>query len=399
MPPAPVEFFVASAASGAATLLGNPFEVAKTRLQLQRTGGGAAASAAAAGAAAAAAAPPAPRYRHSLHAIWHIARAEGLRRGLYAGFGAFAAYRVAMNGARIGLYEPTKAALLRQSELGQLGPFGQLLLPPGGGVRLDVLAAVPTGALGAVLGNPFQVVKTRMMHVGTRPPPEPAELPPARRPQPPLSMLGTAARVLRTEGPAAFALGLGAAVPRVVVGSTSQLVTYDALKRRFAGRRPTDGGGGGGGGGGRPRWWEHAVCAVAASGVSTTCFCPFDMASTRMYARHDFLLLLLTHSLLLLLHSFPAHSSTCCNTPGTRAPRRARRSGAPGTAWRKRCGRRASSRCSAGGWRCLRGTRPCPRRRWCSGRRCASRRMCSGRSKRTLKRIECQTRVQCDRSD
>ena len=296
MPPAPVEFFVASAASGAATLLGNPFEVAKTRLQLQRTGGGAAASAAAAaGAAAAAAAPPAPRYRHSLHAIWHIARAEGLRRGLYAGFGAFAAYRVAMNGARIGLYEPTKAALLRQSELGQLGPFGQLLLPPGGGVRLDVLAAVPTGALGAVLGNPFQVVKTRMMHVGM-PLPEPAELPPARRPQPPLSMLGTAARVLRTEGPAAFALGLGAAVPRVVVGSTSQLVTYDALKRRFAGRRPTDGGGGGGGGVGRPRLWEHAVCAVAASGVSTTCFCPFDMASTRMYARHDVLLLLLTHS-------------------------------------------------------------------------------------------------------
>jgi hypothetical protein len=65
----------------------------------------------------------------------------------------------------------------------------------------------------------------------------------------------------------------------------------------------------------------------------------------------------------------------------TRAPRHTRRSGAPGTAWRKRCRRRASSRCSAGGWRCLRGTRPCPRRRWCSGRRCASRRMCSGRSR------------------
>ena len=173
MAPAPVEFFVASAASGAATLLGNPFEVAKTRLQLQRNGGAAVSLRAAAAAA--------PRYRHSLHAIWHIARAEGLRRGLYAGFGAFAAYRVAMNGARIGLYEPTKAALLRQSELGQMVLLGQL--PPGGGVRLDVLAAVPTGALGAVLGNPFQVVKTRMMHITL--PSEPAELP-ARRHQQPL---------------------------------------------------------------------------------------------------------------------------------------------------------------------------------------------------------------------
>ena len=62
----------AATASGVATAIANPFEVAKTRLQLQ-------------GANAASAV----RYRGSVHAVVAMLRHEGLA-GAYRGFGAFA---------------------------------------------------------------------------------------------------------------------------------------------------------------------------------------------------------------------------------------------------------------------------------------------------------------------
>ena len=127
----------AATASGVATVIANPFEVAKTRLQLQ-------------GANAASAV----RYRGSVHAVVAMLRHEGLA-GAYRGFGAFAGYRVAMNGTRLGLYWPVKQRLRARF------PADRHRL------AVDVAAASCTGAVGACAGNPFQVIKTQcMMHGG-----------------------------------------------------------------------------------------------------------------------------------------------------------------------------------------------------------------------------------------
>lgn len=80
----PIEMATASLASGLATVVANPFEIAKTRLQVQLGlpgSGGASGSS------------TTPRYTGSVHAVREIARTEGVA-GLYKGFGGFAGYRV-----------------------------------------------------------------------------------------------------------------------------------------------------------------------------------------------------------------------------------------------------------------------------------------------------------------
>ena len=132
---------------------------------------------------------------------------------------AFACYRVAMNGARIGLYEPTKRAL--RTTFPWLAGSGGLA----SSMRLDLAAAVPTGMVGAVLGNPFQVIKTRTMAAQAAAP-SAAAIPP--------SFVRTAIAILRAEGPAAFALGLSAAVPRVIVGRYLRFALARVLLARCA---------------------------------------------------------------------------------------------------------------------------------------------------------------------
>lgn len=79
-----VEMSTASAASGLATIVANPFEIAKTRLQVQRGLGGDSLSVFGKRSSS-------PRYTGSVHAIREIWRVEGFG-GLYKGFGGFAGY-------------------------------------------------------------------------------------------------------------------------------------------------------------------------------------------------------------------------------------------------------------------------------------------------------------------
>ena len=140
----------AAAASGIATIVANPFEVAKTRLQLQRNCNDIACPAAPNSASL-------PRYRGSIHAIVTIGRTEGIR-GWYRGVVGFAGYRIAMNGPRLGLFHPAKR-LLR----GRSAPPALRSLPDEFHV---VIASAATGFVGSVFGNPFNVVKARCMTVG-----------------------------------------------------------------------------------------------------------------------------------------------------------------------------------------------------------------------------------------
>jgi len=134
-------FLASSLSACAACLFTNPMEVIKTRLQLD--GEGAAASAAAAAARA-------PRqYSGIADALRKIAAQEGAR-GLQAGLAGALAYQVAMNGVRLGLYAPVQRALVRATGADPAS------------VLLKATAAAFSGALGATLGSPLYMIKSRL---------------------------------------------------------------------------------------------------------------------------------------------------------------------------------------------------------------------------------------------
>ena len=125
--------FAASSLSACmACIFTNPMEVVKTRLQLDGEGGAAA-----------------RQYRGIADAFRTIARREGLR-GLQAGLSGALGYQVAMNGVRLGLYEPIQRAL------------GGATGADPASVLLKAASAALSGALGATLGSPIYMIKSRL---------------------------------------------------------------------------------------------------------------------------------------------------------------------------------------------------------------------------------------------
>lgn len=89
------------------------------------------------------------QYRGIFHALTTIARLEGVR-GLQAGLWGALAYQLFMNGTRLGLYDPIQRALRRASGADE------------GSVLLKAASAATSGAIGATLGSPIYMVKSRL---------------------------------------------------------------------------------------------------------------------------------------------------------------------------------------------------------------------------------------------
>jgi solute carrier family 25 protein 34/35 len=205
----------------------------------------------------------------------HIGKTEGII-AFYKGFSAFAGYRVFMNAPRLGLYEPLRARLKAEfPEAASQSP-----------IAVDGIAGGLTGAIGACFGNPFNVIKTRCMMVhagscgtdggGAASGAERGSVSAAGRASS-NGLVAVARRIAAEEGFAGFMLGLSAGIPRVMVGSSSQLATYDYVKRALANVAMVAPGPNGEGG-----WRVHGLASLVASAVSTTCFCPFDVISSRL---------------------------------------------------------------------------------------------------------------------
>lgn len=131
------------AACGAVTFT-NPIELIKTRMQLQ---GELSANA------------NAPKlYKNPLQALVVIFKNEGLR-GLQQGLLCGYIYQIGLNGCRIGFYEPSRKALTKVLHPAQynddVSRIPQNLL-------INVLAGFVSGSAGAVISNPFFLIKTRM---------------------------------------------------------------------------------------------------------------------------------------------------------------------------------------------------------------------------------------------
>lgn len=225
-----ISFFAGGLALCGAVTFTNPLEVIKTRLQLQGE-----------------LARDAPRlYNGTFHGLKVVYQREGLR-ALQKGLGCAYIYQICLNGCRLGLYEPTRQVIA--SLIGE-------------GLPLAMLAGTVTGAAGAISGNPFFLIKTRMQsyggaavaHVGT---------------QTRYTLLVHALLLIaKTEGLGGWYRGVNAAIIRTGAGSSVQLPIYNTAKRLLG--------------------FEDGpvlhLCASMCSGLGVAVVMnPFDVVLTRLY--------------------------------------------------------------------------------------------------------------------
>ncbi|ETV89097.1 hypothetical protein H257_00474 [Aphanomyces astaci] len=232
-------FVIAAAATSLATIGSNPMEVVKTRMQLQ-------------GELAARGAPIV--YRNSFHAFYTICRLEGIagiQRGLVAGM----FYQSFMNGARLGFFEQL------QQVYGATDP-NHYSFP-----LRNMAAGATSGALGAIMGSPFFLVKARLQA-------QSSAVSAINAQYHYKGTLDAIRQIIAKDGVLGLYRGVNGAVPRVAVGSAAQLSTYASSKHLVLSTGLLE---------------DGILCHLAASLVTglavTTAMNPFDVVSTRLYSQ------------------------------------------------------------------------------------------------------------------
>jgi len=151
-------------------------------------------------------------YNGPLHGLKVIIRNEGIR-GVYSGFGAGSAYQLLLNGSRIGFYEPIRSNLTsflytdanKQS-------FG-----------ISVFSGPLSGVIGAMLGSPFFLVKTRMQTY--------SKVAPMGTQHVYTSTWNGLKKIYRSEGLKGLYRGCDAAIVRTGIGSSAKLPCYYAAQK------------------------------------------------------------------------------------------------------------------------------------------------------------------------
>ncbi|ORY04939.1 mitochondrial carrier [Basidiobolus meristosporus CBS 931.73] len=225
-------------ATCAAVTFSNPWEVVKTRLQLQ-------------GELTSKKNPTSLRpYNNSFSALVVIFRTEGIR-GLQKGLGPAYCYQIAMNGTRFTLYEPFKELFNNT-------------LSTGDAMSTAVIAGAASGVCAAAVSSPLYLVKTRMQSYS------------------PANAIGYQhyykntysglSQIFRQEGIRGLFRGVDAAMIRTSVGSAAQLSTYDKCKQAIL-RSP----------GSEDGFYTHCLASMITSIFVCLVMNPFDVVSTRMY--------------------------------------------------------------------------------------------------------------------
>ena len=169
-----------------------------------------------------------------------IAAEEGVT-AFWKGIGAAWMREASYTSLRLGLYGPIKHAMGVKSN---------------SSFFLKFAAGSAAGAIGSFVGNPFDVLKTRMMASEGKEPPS----------------LGNAARALyRQQGIAGFYRGLEANVMRAMVLNGTKMACYDQIKGMIIKS------------GLIPAGLTTQFCAAFAAGFfMATTVSPFDMVRTRL---------------------------------------------------------------------------------------------------------------------
>ncbi|KAI9228193.1 MAG: mitochondrial carrier domain-containing protein [Piptocephalis tieghemiana] len=244
-------FIAGGMATCGAVTFTNPWEVVKIRMQLEgelrRSTRGH---------------QPPRLYRGTLAGLGLIARHEGIR-GVQKGLCAAYLYQIAMNGTRIGAYEPIKEGYFRLAGISSPDQPGSF--------PLRVLAGASAGVVGALVGSPLFLIKTRLQ---------------AYSPTLPVGVqhhyhgvIDALTQVVKSRGWLGLYQGATAAMIRTAMGSSVQLSTYDETKRLLSHHAAHWLGSEEGGENIR----LHAVASLITGTFVCVAMNPMDVVSTRLY--------------------------------------------------------------------------------------------------------------------
>ncbi|XP_048479308.1 solute carrier family 25 member 35 isoform X2 [Plutella xylostella] len=191
-----MDFIVGGLAGAGATIITNPMDVVKTRLQLQGElrvleRGSA-------------------RYRGMLHALYLIARTDGAL-ALQSGLAPAMLLGFSMNSVRLGLYHISEVNGWTHTAEGTVS------------IHKAMFWSCVAGAASGVAANPASVVKTRIQAAA-----HPSIA--VGRQHRYKGTLDAFSTIYRTEGVRGYFAGLTATCSRLAVGSAAQLTTFSTVK-------------------------------------------------------------------------------------------------------------------------------------------------------------------------
>lgn len=234
-----IEFVLGGLAACAAGFFSNPLEVVKTRLQLQGE--------------LRARNMYTVRYRNVFHAFYAVAAADGilaLQKGLVPALW----YQLVMNGARLGTYQSFINLGFTKSSNGEIS------------VPRSILCGATAGCVGAFIGSPFYLVKTHLQS-------QAAEQVAVGHQHKHVGATSALVNIYKEHGIPGLWRGVTGAIPRVMVGSSTQLATFSKSKDFienldiFA----------------KDSWLNALLASMASACVVITFMTPFDVVSTRLY--------------------------------------------------------------------------------------------------------------------
>lgn len=244
-------------ASIGATFFSNPFEVIKTRLQLQgelkRRG------------------EYVVKYNGMFHGMAKVAREEGLL-ALQKGLVPSLFHQTAQNGVRFGCF-PFAQSMAASACLGQ-SYAEKGLKPP---LYVNVLAGAGVGVIGCIVGSPFFMIKTRLQaqNKAAALQGKTAEAVGAQHHY--NGSLDAFKKVIAEKGVLGLWHGAYIAVQRTAVGSAAQLASYEWSKQFISAKLGLS----------DRDLRVHALSSAFASAVVVASMNPMDVVMVRRYAAQN----------------------------------------------------------------------------------------------------------------
>lgn len=234
-----MEFVIGATAACGAVLVSNPMDVLKTRMQLQGE--------------LKARGHYTVIYKNVVHAAYAVVKSDGIS-GLQKGLMPALGYQVVMNGIRFGLYQKILDSGVISRSDGSTSTLG------------CVIAGAGVGVVGGFIGSPFYLVKTHLQSQSV----EAIAVGHQHQHQ---GFMSALLNISKKEGIKGLWRGASTSIPRVGIGSASQLFTYSKSKDWLDQYELYP----------RNSWQSTFTGAMASGLVIATCMNPFDVIATRIY--------------------------------------------------------------------------------------------------------------------